>query len=118
MKLRPIGDRVVIEPMERETMTPSGIVLPDTAKEKPQEGKVMAVGPGRLLDSGEHAPLDLKEGDRVIYSKYSGTEFKQGDQDLLVLSERDILAVIDQPSLLVRLQNSAYPAFHFVSQME
>jgi chaperonin GroES len=76
-------------------MTASGLVLPDTAKEKPQEGKVLAVGPGRLLENGEHAPLDLKEGDRVIYSKYSGTEFKQGDQELLVLSERDILAVLD-----------------------
>jgi chaperonin GroES len=94
MKLRPIGDRVVIQPIERETMTASGIVLPDTAKEKPQEGKVLAVGPGRLLDSGKHAPLDLKEGDRVIYSKYSGTEFIQDGQELLVLSERDILAVV------------------------
>jgi chaperonin GroES len=95
MKLRPIGDRVVIEPIERETMTPSGIVLPDTAKEKPQEGKVLAVGPGRLLDSGKHAPLDLREGDRVIYSKYSGTEFIQEGKELLVLSERDILAVLE-----------------------
>jgi chaperonin GroES len=95
MKLRPIGDKVVVQPAERETMTPSGIVLPDTSKEKPQEGKVLAVGPGRLLENGDHAPIELKEGDRVIYSKYSGTEFKQDGEDLLVLSERDILAVID-----------------------
>jgi chaperonin GroES len=95
MKLRPLGDRVVVQPIERETMTPSGIVLPDTSKEKPQEGKVLAVGPGRLLENGTYAPLDIKEGDRVIYSKYSGTEFKQDGQEMLVLSERDVLAVID-----------------------
>jgi len=77
MKLRPIGDKVVVQPAERETMTPSGIVLPDTSKEKPQEGKVLAVGQGRLLENGDHASIDVKEGDRVIYSKYSGTEFKQ-----------------------------------------
>jgi len=95
MKLRPIGDKVVVQPAERETMTPSGIVLPDTSKEKPQEGKVLAVGPGRLLENGDHASIDVKEGDRIIYSKYSGTEFKRDGQELLVLSERDILAVID-----------------------
>jgi chaperonin GroES len=95
MKLRPVGDKVVVQPVEREAMTASGLVLPDTSKEKPQEGKVLAVGPGRLLENGEHAPIDVKEGDRVIYSKYSGTEFKQDGEDLLVLSERDILAVID-----------------------
>jgi chaperonin GroES len=76
-------------------MTASGLVLPDTSKEKPQEGKVIAVGPGRLLENGEHASIDVKEGDRVIYSKYSGTEFKQDGDELLILSERDILAVID-----------------------
>ena len=95
MKLRPMGDRVVVQPSERESMTASGLVLPDTSKEKPQEGKVLAVGPGRLLENGDHAALDIKEGDRVIYSKYSGTEFKQDGQDLLVLSERDILAVVE-----------------------
>lgn len=94
MKLRPLGDRVVVQPVDRETMTASGILLPETSKEKPQEGKVLAVGPGRLLDTGEHVALDIKEGDRIIYSKYSGTEFKQDGQDLLILSERDILAVI------------------------
>lgn len=95
MKLRPMGDRAVVQPIDRETMTASGILLPDTSKEKPQEGKVLAVGPGRLLENGEYAQMDIKEGDRVIYSKYSGTEFKQDGQELLVLSERDILAVIE-----------------------
>jgi chaperonin GroES len=95
MKLRPMGDRVVVQPIEQEKVTASGILLPDTSKEKPQEGKVLAVGPGRLLENGDYAPLDIKEGDRVIYSKYSGTEFKQDGQELLVLSERDVLAVIN-----------------------
>ena len=92
--LRPLGDRVVVEPVEREERTPGGIVLPDTAREKPQEGNVIAVGPGRLLDSGERVPLEVKVGDRVIFSRYAGTEFKMDDRELLVLSERDILAVI------------------------
>ena len=92
-KLRPLGDKVVIQAVEREEMTASGIVLPDTAKEKPQEGKVIAVGPGRLLENGERVKLELKEGDRVIFSKYAGTEFKLDDDDYLILSERDILAV-------------------------
>jgi chaperonin GroES len=95
MKLKPLGDRVVIEPQERESMTASGLVLPDTSKEKPQEGKVVAVGPGRLLESGEHTEVEVKVGDRVIYSKYSGTEFKQDDKELLIVSERDILAVVE-----------------------
>ena len=94
-KLKPLGERVVVQAVEREEVTRSGIVLPDTAKEKPQEGKVVAVGPGKLLDSGEHVALDIKEGDRIIYSKYSGTEFKLDDQEYLILSERDILAVVD-----------------------
>jgi chaperonin GroES len=93
-KLRPLGDRVVLKAVEREEMTRSGLVLPDTAKEKPQEGEVIAVGPGKLLESGDHVPLDLKAGDRVIFSKYSGTEFKLNGEDLLILSERDILAVV------------------------
>jgi chaperonin GroES len=93
-KLRPLGDRVVVQPLERDEMTASGIVLPDTAKEKPQEGKVIAVGPGKLLENGERVPLDLNEGDRVIYSKYSGTEFKLEGEELLILSERDVLAVV------------------------
>src|SRR5438067_12501621 len=93
-KLRPLGDRVVLKAVEREEMTRSGLVLPDTAKEKPQEGEVIAVGPGKLLESGDHVALDLKAGDRVIFSKYSGTEFKLDGEDLLILSERDILAVV------------------------
>ncbi|PTQ53774.1 MAG: Heat shock protein 60 family co-chaperone GroES [Hydrogenibacillus schlegelii] len=92
--LRPLGDRVIVEPAEREEKTASGIVLPDTAKEKPQEGKVIAVGTGRLED-GKRVPLEVKEGDRVIFSKYAGTEVKYQDKEYLILRESDILAVID-----------------------
>ena len=92
--LRPLGDRMVVKPLEREEMTKSGIVLPDTAKEKPQEGEVLAVGPGRVLDNGERVKLDVKEGEKVIFAKYSGTEFKLDEDELLILSERDILAVL------------------------
>lgn len=92
--LRPLGDKVVIQPSEGEQMTPSGIVLPDTAKEKPQEGTVVAIGPGRLLENGQHIPPELKQGDRVIYSKYSGTEFVSEGQEYLIVSERDVLAVV------------------------
>ena len=92
--LRPLGDRVVIKPLEREEVTRSGIVLPDTAKEKPQQGEVLAVGPGRVLDSGERITLDLNEGDRVLFAKYAGTEFKHEDNELLILSEKDVLAVM------------------------
>ena len=93
-RLRPLGDRVVVKAIEREEVTSSGIYLPDTAKEKPQEGRIQAVGPGRLLDSGERAPMELKEGDRVIFAKYAGTEFKLDGDDLLILRESDILAVL------------------------
>ena len=92
--LRPLGDRVVIKPLEREETTKSGIVLPDTAKEKPQQGEVVAVGPGRVLDNGERVTLDLKEGDRVLFAKYAGTEFKHEDAELLILSEKDVLGTI------------------------
>jgi chaperonin GroES len=92
--LRPLGDRVVIKPLEREEVTKSGIVLPDTAKEKPQQGEVMAVGPGRVLDSGDRVAMDLKEGDRVLFAKYAGTEFKHEDSELLILSEKDVLGVM------------------------
>ena len=92
--LRPLGDRVVIKPLEREEVTRSGIVLPDTAKDKPQQGEILAVGPGRVLDSGERITLDLHEGDRVIFAKYAGTEFKHEDNELLILSEKDVLAVM------------------------
>jgi len=93
--LKPMGDRVVVKPKGREEQTRSGIVLPDTAGEKPQQGEVLSVGPGRLLDNGKRVELDLKIGDTVLFAKYSGTEFKLDEDDLLVLSERDILAVIE-----------------------
>jgi chaperonin GroES len=92
--LRPLGDRVVIKPLAREEVNKSGLVLPDTAKEKPQQGEVLAVGPGRVLDSGERINLDLKEGDRVLFAKYAGTEFKHEEDELLILSEKDVLAVM------------------------
>src|SRR6476661_4843353 len=78
LNLRPLGDRVVVKPLEREEVTKSGIVLPDTAKEKPQQGEVLAVGPGRILDTGERVVPDVKQGERVLFAKYSGTEFKRG----------------------------------------
>jgi len=94
-KLRPLGDRVVIQPTPREEMTKSGIVLPDTAKEKPQEGSVLAVGPGRILDDGKRESVDVKVGDKVLYAKYAGTEFKIDENDLLIVSQKDILAVVE-----------------------
>ena len=96
MSLRPLGDRVVLKPVEREEKTKSGIVLPDTAKEKPQEGLVEAVGTGRVLDNGSKLPVDLKVGDRVLYAKYAGNEFKIEDIEYLIVSEKDVLAVLDQ----------------------
>jgi len=90
-----MGDRVVVKPKGREETTKSGIVLPDTASEKPQQGEVVAVGPGRVLDNGKRADIDVKVGDLVLFAKYSGTEFKLEDDDLLVLNERDVLAVIE-----------------------
>jgi chaperonin GroES len=94
-KLRPLGDRVVIQPIPREEMTKSGIVLPDTAKEKPQEGLILAVGPGRILDDGKREQIDVKKGDKVLYAKYAGTEFKIESEDLLIVSQKDILAVVE-----------------------
>ena len=94
MNLKPLDDRIVVRPNEAETQTASGLVIPDTAKEKPQEGTVLAVGPGRIDDNGNRVPLDVTEGDVVIYSKYGGTEVKYGGEDLLVLSARDVLAVV------------------------
>jgi chaperonin GroES len=96
MSLRPLGDRVVLKPVEKEERTKSGIVLPDTAKEKPQEGMVEAVGTGRVLDNGSKVPVDLKVGDRVLYAKYAGNEFKIEDIEYLIVSEKDVLAVLDQ----------------------
>jgi chaperonin GroES len=94
-KLRPLGDKVVVQPTQREETTKSGIVLPDTAKEKPQEGKIIAVGTGRVLDNGERATLEVQEGQRVLYAKYAGTEVKLDGEEYLILSEKDILAVLE-----------------------
>ncbi|ADI01356.1 MULTISPECIES: co-chaperone GroES [Syntrophothermus] len=96
MNLKPLGDRIVLKVIETaEEKTASGIVLPDTAKEKPQQGEVLAVGPGRILDNGERIPMEVAVGDKVIYSKYAGTEVKIDGQELLVISERDILAKVE-----------------------
>ncbi len=94
-KLRPLGDRVVVQPTAREEMTKSGIVIPDTVKEKPQEGMVLAIGPGRILDDGKREQIDVKKGDKVLYAKYAGTEFKLDGEDLLIVSQKDILAVVE-----------------------
>jgi chaperonin GroES len=92
VKLQPLADRLVVKPIEREEMTKGGIVLPDTAKEKPQEGEVLAVGPGRLSEDGKRIAMDVKVGDRVIYAKYGGTEIRIEDEELVILRESDILA--------------------------
>jgi chaperonin GroES len=94
--LKPLEDRIVVEPLEAEQVTASGLVIPDTAKEKPQEGKVVAVGPGRFDDKGARVPVDVKVGDVVLYSKYGGTEVKYSGQEYLVLSARDVLAIIEK----------------------
>ncbi|MFZ5815209.1 MAG: co-chaperone GroES [Bacillota bacterium] len=93
--IKPLADRVLVRPVEREERTKGGILLPDTAKEKPQLGKVLAVGPGRLLDNGQRQPLDVKEGDTVLFSKYAGTELKVDGEELLLISDRDILAIVE-----------------------
>ena len=93
-KIRPVGDRVVVRPAAKEEVTKSGIVIPDTAKEKPQEGVVVAVGSGKLLDNGDRVALEIKEGDRVLYAKYGGTEFKLDGEEYLVLRESDVLAIL------------------------
>jgi chaperonin GroES len=92
VKLEPLADRLVVKPIEREEMTKSGIVLPDTARERPQEGEVIAVGPGRLSEDGKRIDMDVKVGDRVVYAKYGGTEIKIEDEELVILRESDILA--------------------------
>ena len=96
VSIKPLEDRVVVQANEAETTTASGLVIPDTAKEKPQEGTVVAVGPGRIDDNGNRVPLDVNVGDVVIYSKYGGTEVKYGGEDYLVLSARDVLAIIEK----------------------
>ena len=94
-KLRPLGDRVVVRPSEREETTKSGIVIPDTAKEKPQRGTVIAVGEGRRDEDGDRIPMDVSVGDTVLFAKYAGTEFKFEDEEYLILSEKDILAKVN-----------------------
>jgi len=94
MALKPLGDRVVVRPLEAQDRTKSGLVLPDTAKEKPQEGKVIAVGTGRLLDDGSVKALEIRNGDRVLYGKYAGTEVSLEGDDYLILREEDVLAVV------------------------
>jgi len=92
IKIKPLADRLVVKPIEKEEVTKGGIVLPDTAKEKPQEGKVLAVGPGRLSEDGKRIAMDIKVGDIVIYSKYGGTEYKIEEEEVIILRESDILA--------------------------
>ena len=94
VSIKPLEDRIVIKSLEAEQTTASGLVIPDTAKEKPQEGEVLAVGPGRIDDKGNRVPLDVNVGDRVIFSKYGGTEIKHGGEEYLILSARDVLAVV------------------------
>jgi chaperonin GroES len=94
--LKPLEDRIVVQPLEAEQVTASGLVIPDTAKEKPQEGKVLAVGPGRFDDKGARVPVDVQVGDVVLYSKYGGTEVKYSGEEYMVLSARDVLAVIEK----------------------
>ncbi|MEP7082972.1 MAG: co-chaperone GroES [Chloroflexota bacterium] len=94
-QLKPLGDRLVVRPSEREEMTKSGIVLPDTAKERPQEGTVLSVGPGRTLDDGKLEKMEVRPGQKVLFQKYAGTEFKLDEEDLLILSQKDVLAVIE-----------------------
>ncbi|HLU42688.1 MAG TPA: co-chaperone GroES [Microthrixaceae bacterium] len=94
MNLQPLEDRIVVRPAEAEEKTASGLVIPDSAKEKPQQGEVLAVGPGRRSDSGELIPLDISVGDKVVYSKYGGTEITIDGEDLLILAGRDVLAVV------------------------
>jgi len=95
-KIRPLGDRVVVEPLEAEEKTKGGIILPDTAKEKPQEGKVVAVGKGKVNDKGEIIPMEVKVGDKVLYGKYAGTEVTVDDKQYIILKEDDILAIVEE----------------------
>ena len=95
LKLKPLGGRVIVEPIEQEEMTAGGIILPETAKEKPQEGKILAAGPGDRDEDGERIPMEVKVGDKVLYAKYSGTEVKVDGKKLLILRESDILAIVE-----------------------
>jgi chaperonin GroES len=96
LTLKPLGDRLVVKPIEQEEVTASGIILPETAKEKPQEGEVLAAGPGKLDDSGKRVPMEVQVGDRVLYAKYAGTEIKLEDDKVLILKESDVLAIVER----------------------
>jgi len=96
MNLKPLGDRVVVEPLDKEEKTTSGIILPETAKEKPQKGEVLAAGPGRIDENGKRIPMDVKKGDIVLFAKYAGVEIKVEDKKVLILKEIDILAIVEQ----------------------
>ena len=96
VSIKPLEDRIVVQAVEAEETTASGLVIPDTAKEKPQEGEVLSVGPGRIDDNGNRVPLDVKVGDNVIYSKYGGTEVKYAGEEYLILSARDVLAIVEK----------------------
>jgi chaperonin GroES len=95
VKLRPLGDRIVVRALARETVTKSGIVLPDTAKEKPQEGEILAVGPGKVLDNGKRTTLEVQVGQRVLFAKYAGTEVKIDNEELLILRESDVMGIME-----------------------
>jgi len=95
VKLRPLGDRVVVKATSRETVTKSGIVLPDTAKEKPQEGEILAVGPGKVLDNGKRVTLEVKVGQKILFAKYAGSEVKMDDEEYLILRESDIMGIVE-----------------------
>jgi len=95
LNIQPLGDRVVVKPLDRETVTKSGIVLPDTAKEKPQEGEILAVGPGKVLDNGKRTSLEVQVGQRVLFAKYAGTEVKMENEEYLILRESDIMGIIE-----------------------
>jgi chaperonin GroES len=92
--VRPLEDRLLVEPIEEESQTASGIILPETAKEKPQEGRILAAGPGRLTEDGQRLPMEVNEGDKVLFARYAGTEIKLGDKDLLIMRESDVLALV------------------------
>ena len=101
MNLKPLGDRLIVQALEEEETTASGIVLPDTAKEKPQEGEIIAVGPGARNEAGKVVPLDVKAGDRILFGKWSGSEIKLDGEDLLIMTEADIMGVLEGPSTAI-----------------
>jgi chaperonin GroES len=95
MKIRPLGDHIVVKPIEEEEVKKGGIIIPETAKEKPQKGEVIEVGPGKVLDNGQRKPMEVKKGDKIIHQKYGGTEIKIGDEEYIIMNEEDVLAIIE-----------------------